>query len=101
MVSKAGEAMNPMNPFSAAFGAVVKARNSLYEKGLFAAERLKWPVISVGNISVGGSGTTPCTIWLCELLQERKLAFDVLSRGYKRKSSGVGLVEGGGTAADF
>ncbi len=90
-----------MNPLSAAFGAVVKARNALYERGLFAAERLQWPVISVGNLSVGGSGKTPFTLLLGELLQERKLAFDILSRGYKRRSTGVKLVEEGGSAADF
>jgi tetraacyldisaccharide 4'-kinase len=90
-----------MNPLSAAFGAVVKARNRLYERGLFATDRLQWPVISVGNLSVGGSGKTPFTILLGELLQERKLAFDILSRGYKRKTSGVQLVEEGGIAADY
>lgn len=90
-----------MNPFSAAFGAVVKARNRLYERGLFASERLQWPVISVGNISVGGSGKTPFTILLGEQLQKRKLAFDILSRGYKRKTSGVRLVDENGSAADF
>jgi tetraacyldisaccharide 4'-kinase len=90
-----------MNPLSGMFGAVVKARNKLYASGVFATERLQWPVISVGNLSVGGSGKTPFTILLGELLQERKLAFDVLSRGYRRKSSGVKLVEEGGSAAEF
>lgn len=90
-----------MNPFSAAFGAVVKARNTLYKRGLFASERLQWPVISVGNLSVGGSGKTPFTILLGQELQQRKLAFDILSRGYKRKTSGVRLVEEGGAAAEF
>jgi tetraacyldisaccharide 4'-kinase len=90
-----------MNPLSSAFGAVVKARNALYDRGVFASQELKWPVISIGNLSVGGSGKTPFTIMLGEELQKRKLAFDVLSRGYKRESTGVKLVEPDGTAAEF
>lgn len=90
-----------MNPLSAAFGAVVRARNSLYDRGVISVETLKWPVISIGNLSVGGSGKTPFTILLGEQLQKRKLAFDVLSRGYKRQSSGVKLVEPGGDATEF
>jgi tetraacyldisaccharide 4'-kinase len=90
-----------MNPLSAAFSAVVKARNKLYDRGVFPSERLKWPVISMGNISVGGSGKTPFTILLGQELQKRKVAFDILSRGYKRQSSGVRLVEPTGTAAEF
>lgn len=90
-----------MNPLSAAFGVGVKARNLLYERGVFAAQVLKWPVISVGNLSVGGSGKTPFTILLGELLQERKLPFDILSRGYKRQTSGVRLVEANGDAREF
>ena len=90
-----------MNPLSAAFGAVVKARNALYDRGVFPSETLKWPVISIGNLSVGGSGKTPFTILLGEQLQARKIAFDILSRGYKRRSTGVKLVEANGSAAEF
>ncbi|HUS19650.1 MAG TPA: tetraacyldisaccharide 4'-kinase [Terriglobales bacterium] len=90
-----------MNPLSAAFGALVRTRNSLYDRGVFFAETLQWPVISVGNISVGGSGKTPFTVLLGQELQKRKLAFDVLSRGYKRKSSGVKLVDPDGLASEF
>lgn len=90
-----------MNPFSAAFGAVVKTRNALYDHGVIPIERLQWPVISIGNLSAGGSGKTPFTIMLGEHLQARKLAFDILSRGYKRESTGVKLVDTAGTAAEF
>ena len=90
-----------MNPLSSAFGAVVKARNALYDRGIIGAESLKWPVISIGNLSVGGSGKTPFTILLGEELLKRKLAFDILSRGYKRQSSGVKLVEPNGSALEF
>ncbi|MEO6119959.1 MAG: tetraacyldisaccharide 4'-kinase [Terriglobales bacterium] len=86
-----------MNPFAA----IVKARNALYDRGMIPVEHLQWPVISIGNISLGGSGKTPFTIMLGEQLQVRKLAFDILSRGYKRESSGVKLVEPSGSAAEF
>jgi len=55
-----------MNPLSVLYGAVSGARNALYENGLIRAHRLKGPVVSVGNISVGGSGKTPFIIMLGE-----------------------------------
>jgi tetraacyldisaccharide 4'-kinase len=63
--------------------------------------RLERPVISVGNLSVGGSGKTPFVITLGELLKERGIAFDVLSRGYRRKTRGVRVVDPEGSATDF
>jgi tetraacyldisaccharide 4'-kinase len=63
--------------------------------------RLRGPVISIGNISVGGSGKTPFVILLGELLKQRGLKFDVLSRGYGRKSHGVMQVNPGGASAEF
>jgi tetraacyldisaccharide 4'-kinase len=65
------------------------------------ARSLQGPVISVGNLSAGGSGKTPFVILLGELLQARGIRFDVLSRGYGRKSRGVLLVEPGGLAQQF
>lgn len=90
-----------MSPLAAFFGAGVALRNAMYDRGVFATHALQWPVISVGNLSVGGSGKTPFTIALGKLLQERKLAFDVLSRGYKRRSTGLKLVDPKGSAAEF
>ena len=87
-----------MTVLSAAFGAGVALRNGLYDRGLLPARKLQWPVISVGNLRVGGAGKTPFTIHLGELLQERQIPFDVLSRGYKRKSHGVRLVDDKGSA---
>jgi tetraacyldisaccharide 4'-kinase len=90
-----------MNPLSAFYGAVTEARNSLYDRGIFKAQRLKYPVISIGNLSIGGSGKTPFVIKLGELLLERGMAIDVLSRGYRRKTKGVLQVDPGGTAATY
>lgn len=86
---------------SSIFGAVVGTRNALYERGLLPQQRLKGPVISVGNITVGGAGKTPFVIMLGELLKSRHIQFDVLSRGYGRKSRGVRLVDPDGAPADF
>jgi tetraacyldisaccharide 4'-kinase len=62
---------------------------------------LSGPVISVGNISVGGSGKTPFVILLGGLLRERGIPFDVLSRGYGRKTRGVREVDPNGSPSAF
>lgn len=90
-----------MNPLSAIFGAGVAVRNALYDRGIFKAHRLARPVVSVGNISVGGSGKTPFVIALGGLLKERGIAFDVLSRGYRRKSSAIAVVDPQGAPEEF
>jgi tetraacyldisaccharide 4'-kinase len=83
------------------FGLAVQARNTLYDRGLFSARRLQGSVISVGNLSVGGSGKTPFVILLGELLKARDIEFDVLSRGYGRKSKGIALVDPSGSPEQF
>jgi tetraacyldisaccharide 4'-kinase len=86
---------------STIYGSVVRARNALYDRGIFRARRLQGPVISIGNLSVGGSGKTPFVILLGELLKARGVEFDVLSRGYGRTSRGVLLVNPGGASSQF
>ncbi|MGH9523805.1 MAG: tetraacyldisaccharide 4'-kinase [Terriglobales bacterium] len=83
------------------FGASVRLRNALYDSGRFHSRHLEGPVVSVGNISVGGAGKTPFVIALGELLKSSGIAFDVLSRGYRRTSKGVLQVDPAGTPADF
>jgi len=90
-----------MNPLSAIFGAGVAVRNALYDRGILKARRLACPVISVGNISVGGSGKTPFVIALGRLLNERGIEFDVLSRGYRRHGAGVAVVDPNGSPEQF
>jgi tetraacyldisaccharide 4'-kinase len=89
------------NPLSAIYGGVVGARNLLYDRRRLHARSLRGPVISVGNLSVGGSGKTPFVILLGELLKARGVNFDVLSRGYGRASRDVLLVDPGGLPRDF
>jgi tetraacyldisaccharide 4'-kinase len=86
---------------SGIFGAAVRLRNSLYDTGALTARRLKGPVVSVGNLSVGGSGKTPFVILLGELLKARGIRFDVLSRGYRRQTAGVVLVDPAGLPRHF
>lgn len=90
-----------MNPFSALYGTVTRTRNQFYDRGVLPARRLQGPVISIGNIAAGGSGKTPFVIALGEMLKRRGVSFDVLSRGYGRKTKGVALVDPDGTAAEF
>jgi tetraacyldisaccharide 4'-kinase len=65
------------------YAAVIAARNVLYDKDIFRSYRAPVPVISIGNITTGGTGKTPLTIWLCNKLAEKKLKVTVLTRGYK------------------
>jgi len=90
-----------LNPLSAIYGGVVGVRNALYDRGVLRARRLGGAVISVGNLSAGGSGKTPFVVLLGELLKARGLKFDVLSRGYGRKSRGVLLVDPAGLPREF
>jgi len=79
----------------------VRARNALYDRRRLRARRLEGPVVSVGNLSAGGSGKTPFVMLLGELLQSRGVKFDVLSRGYGRESRGVLLVDPAGLPQEF
>jgi tetraacyldisaccharide 4'-kinase len=90
-----------MNPLSALYGAGVGRRNRLYDDGTLRAHKLRGPVVSIGSISAGGAGKTPFLIMLGELLKQRGIAFDVLSRGYGRKSKGVKLVDPAGLPQEF
>jgi tetraacyldisaccharide 4'-kinase len=67
---------------------VVRARLALYENGLLKTYKLESPVISVGNLTVGGTGKTPCVAFLANFLRGEGHNVAILSRGYKRRSSG-------------
>jgi tetraacyldisaccharide 4'-kinase len=69
--------------------------------GLEQVRRLRFPVVSIGNLSTGGSGKTPLTIALARALLRRGLRVDVLSRGYGRQSQWVSRVDENGSAEDF
>ncbi|MCX6322025.1 MAG: tetraacyldisaccharide 4'-kinase [Bacteroidia bacterium] len=72
-------------PVSLIYGLITGIRNFLYNTGILPSVEFHFPVICVGNITVGGTGKTPHTEYLAELLRENfKVA--TLSRGYKRKT---------------
>lgn len=90
-----------MRTLSTIFAAGIRVRNALYDHHVFKVRRLSRPVVSIGNISLGGSGKTPFVIALGELLKQRGIAFDVLSRGYGRNSAGAAVVDPQGTPDQF
>lgn len=79
-------------PFSLLYGLVVYIRNRLFDLQIISSRQFNFPVISVGNITVGGTGKTPHVEYLVKLLKDdNKVA--VLSRGYKRKTKGFVVAE--------
>jgi tetraacyldisaccharide 4'-kinase len=78
-------------PFSVLYGVITAIRNFLYNSRVLHSESFDLPVICVGNITVGGTGKTPHTEYLAELLS-KQFRVAVLSRGYRRKTSDFRLV---------
>jgi tetraacyldisaccharide 4'-kinase len=70
-------------PFSVVYGNIARLRVWLYEIGYFRQRRLNKPVISVGNLTLGGTGKTPIVIWLAEKLLAEGKRVAILSRGYR------------------
>ena len=79
-----------LRPLSWLYGLGVGFRNMLFDMGILKSRAYKVPVISVGNITVGGTGKTPHVEYLISLMKD-KMKVAVLSRGYKRKSKGFVL----------
>lgn len=67
-------------------------RNLFYDSGIFKSYKFNIPVISVGNITVGGTGKTPFVIWLTRNMLSRYSKIAVISRGYGRSSKGMQVV---------
>lgn len=77
------------------FGSLVRARERAYARGWLGVARLPAPVISVGNLAVGGRGKTPTVIALGEALLRRGLRLDVLTRGYRRAARRLEVASSG------
>ena len=86
-------------PFALVYASLVRARNARFDR--VAAQRLRWPVVSIGNLSVGGTGKTPLVICLAQLLEREGFRADVLSRGYGRSSKEIERVDSAGDAERF
>ena len=81
-----------MTPFGYLYGAMVNARSALYRKGFFKSFSLGAPTVSIGNITVGGTGKTPLVAFVAEFLAERGEKVCILTRGYKRENPGQRIV---------
>jgi len=77
---------------SIGYGGIVRLRETLYKKGLLQSKRLPCPVISIGNLTIGGSGKTPMTIYVAELIQSLGYSVAIISRGYKGQAEKIGGV---------
>jgi tetraacyldisaccharide 4'-kinase len=86
-------------PLGLLYAAALRARNRQFERA--RPQRLRQPVISVGNLSVGGSGKTPLVIHLAQVLARQGWSVDVLSRGYARAGQGIERVEETGDPERF
>jgi tetraacyldisaccharide 4'-kinase len=95
-------------PFSWIYGKITDLRNTLYEQGVFKSHPLGAPAISIGNITVGGTGKTPLVAFVAETLAEQGEKVCILTRGYGRKnpaervlvSDGETILTGAETAGD-
>lgn len=74
-------------PFSLLYGFFVRVRVLLYQRGWLKQNRLKAAVISVGNLTVGGTGKTPMVIWLAQQFLAEGKRVAILSRGYRGRNS--------------
>lgn len=87
-------------PFSVIYGLIIKFRNLLYDKKILRSAVFNFPLICVGNLSVGGTGKSPMVEYLIEVLSPTfKVA--TLSRGYKRKTKGYALAKPDTTALEI
>ena len=84
-------------PLSLRFQSGVYVRNKLFDLEILKSKKFDLPVISIGNINVGGTGKTPHSEYLIQLLQDQWKVI-LLSRGYKRKSKGFILADNSSTA---
>ena len=74
---------------SVVYGAVMRLRNLLFNVGILPRRRVSVPVISIGNITTGGTGKTPLVIWLCNYLRAKGVRSSILTRGYKTQSDQI------------
>ncbi|MFW6224174.1 MAG: tetraacyldisaccharide 4'-kinase [Bacteroidota bacterium] len=79
-------------PFSLIYGLVTFIRNVFFDWGILPSEKFDLPVISVGNLSMGGTGKTPHVEYLTDILKDQ-YTIGILSRGYRRKTSGFYLAD--------
>src|SRR5690242_11432722 len=80
-------------PLSFLYAIGAEFRNGMFTLGCAKSVRLPKPVLSVGNLTVGGTGKTPSCLWLSQALENRGIRSGILSRGYGRRNAGVIVIE--------
>src|SRR5215475_620303 len=80
-------------PLSLLYGLLVRSKTTLYRARIFRQKRLRGAVVSVGNITVGGTGKTPMVLWLAEKYSREGKSVAILSRGYHGSGGGSDEVE--------
>jgi tetraacyldisaccharide 4'-kinase len=81
-----------LSPLAVAYAAVTRFRTAAYRKGLLKTTRLPVPVVSIGNITVGGTGKTPLVAHISRVLADEGRNVCILTRGYGRKDAGKRVV---------
>ncbi|PYS50494.1 MAG: tetraacyldisaccharide 4'-kinase [Acidobacteria bacterium] len=79
-------------PLGALYGAVTGARRALYKTGALKVNKINAPVISIGNITTGGTGKTPLVEWVARIVAREGRRVSILTRGYARKNEGLLVV---------
>jgi tetraacyldisaccharide 4'-kinase len=82
-----------LQPLAWLYGSAIAFRRSAYARGWFASHRIARPVVVVGNLTVGGTGKTPLTVWLATSLRERGFKVGIVSRGYGRSETAPRAVD--------
>src|SRR5215475_16071866 len=80
-------------PASCLYWLAVQTRNAFYSGGWKTTQALNEFVLSIGNLTVGGTGKTPTVVWVAQELQKRGFRIAVLSRGYNRKGTAPRLLK--------
>ena len=89
-----------VSPISIIYGCILYIRNRFYDWNIFKCNRFDLPIISVGNLSLGGTGKTPHIEYLIRILKPQ-INIATLSRGYKRKTKGFYLSNKNTTIEDI
>jgi tetraacyldisaccharide 4'-kinase len=79
-------------PFSVLYSLITFIRNFFYNTGIFKSHKVSKPVISIGNISTGGTGKSPFTLFLSKYYLDKNIKPAIISRGYKRKSKDIEII---------
>ena len=88
-------------PFSLLYGVFARLRAWCYRKGIRKTRRLQQPVISIGNLTVGGTGKSPAVLWLAQRLQADGMRVGILSRGYRGHRRGESIDASKGSSKEL